>query len=41
MEQARLYRPERVVIGDEAFYTVVRDGLAGLGIEVLAGQAGF
>lgn len=38
MAQARLCRPERVVIGNEAFYTVVRDGLAGLGIEVLAGQ---
>lgn len=41
MEQARLYRPQRVVIGDEAFYTVVRDGLAGLGIEVLAGRQAF
>lgn len=33
MEQARLYRPEKVVIGNEAFYSVLRDGLAGLGIE--------
>jgi 1-deoxy-D-xylulose-5-phosphate reductoisomerase len=41
MEQARLYRPQRVVIGDEAFYSVVRDGLAGLGIEVLAGRQAF
>lgn len=38
MEQARLYRPEKVVIGNEAFYSVLRDGLAGLGIEVLAGR---
>jgi len=38
MAQARLCRPERVVIGNEAFYQVVRDGLSGLGIEVLAGQ---
>ncbi|MCU0458949.1 MAG: 1-deoxy-D-xylulose-5-phosphate reductoisomerase [Bacteroidales bacterium] len=38
MAQARLCRPERVVIGNESFYQVVRDGLAGLGIEVLAGQ---
>jgi 1-deoxy-D-xylulose-5-phosphate reductoisomerase len=38
MEQARQYRPGRIVIGDEAFYTVVRDGLAGLGIEVLSGR---
>lgn len=41
MEQARLYRPQKVVIGDEAFYSVVRDGLAGLGIEVLAGRQAF
>ena len=41
MEQARQYRPQRVVIGDEAFYSVVRDGLAGLGIEVLAGRQAF
>ena len=38
MTQAKLCRPERVVIGNEAFYPVVRDGLAGLGIEVMAGQ---
>lgn len=36
--QARLCRPEKVVIGNEAFYGVVRDGLADLGIEVMAGQ---
>ncbi|MDX9772263.1 MAG: 1-deoxy-D-xylulose-5-phosphate reductoisomerase [Bacteroidales bacterium] len=38
IEQARLYRPERVVIGNEAFYGAVRDGLADLDIEVMAGQ---
>ena len=38
MEQARLFRPAKVVIGNEAFYSVVRDGLAGLGTEVMAGQ---
>ena len=41
MEQAKLFRPERVVIGNEAFYTVLKDGLAGLGIEVLAGREAF
>ncbi|MCA1741321.1 MAG: 1-deoxy-D-xylulose-5-phosphate reductoisomerase [Bacteroidales bacterium] len=41
MEQARLYRPERVVIGNEAFYSMISDGLAGLGIEVLAGREAF
>ncbi len=41
MEQARLYRPQRVVIGNEAFYSMIRDGLAGLGIEVLAGRQAF
>jgi len=41
MEQAKLFRPERVVIGNEAFYTVLKDGLAGLGIEVLAGRQAF
>lgn len=38
MAQAKLCRPERVVIGNEAFYQAVRNGLAGLGIEVMAGQ---
>ena len=41
LEQAKLFRPERVVIGNEAFYTVLKDGLAGLGIEVLAGRQAF
>jgi len=41
MEQARIYRPRRVVIGNEAFYSVISDGLAGLGIEVLAGREAF
>jgi 1-deoxy-D-xylulose-5-phosphate reductoisomerase len=38
MEQARRYRPSKVVIGSEAHYKKLKDGLAGLGIEVLAGQ---
>ena len=38
LEQARLFRPAKVVIGNESFYQVVRDGLAGLGTEVMAGQ---
>lgn len=37
-EQARLFRPEKVVIGNEAYYEVVKNGLSGLGIEVMAGQ---
>jgi len=41
LEQARIFRPARVVIGNEAFYSVVRDGLSGLGIEVLAGRKAF
>ena len=36
IEQARLFRPSMVVIGHEAHYSKLRDGLAGLGIEVLA-----
>lgn len=38
MAQARLCRPEKVVIGNEAFYEVVKTGLSSLGIEVMAGQ---
>ncbi len=38
IEQARRYRPSAVVIGNEAYYAVVKDGVAGLGIEVRAGQ---
>lgn len=41
MEQAKLFRPETVVIGSEAHYKRLRDGLAGLGIEVLAGKEAF
>lgn len=41
MKQAKLFRPETVVIGSEASYKKLRDGLAGLGIEVLAGQEAF
>ena len=37
MEQARRYRPSKIVIGSEAHYKKLKDGLAGLGIEVLAG----
>src|SRR5512136_1234140 len=38
MEQARRYRPLKVVIGSVAHYKKLKEGLAGLGIEVLAGQ---
>ena len=38
MAQARLCRPEKVVIGNDAFYEVVKTGLSGLGIEVMSGQ---
>ena len=41
IEQARLFRPSTVVIGHEAHYSKLRDGLAGLGIEVLAGRDAF
>jgi len=37
IEQARRYRPSKVVIGSEAHYKKLKDGLTGLGIEVLAG----
>jgi len=37
-EQAKLYRPARVIIGNEAFYAMLSNELSGLGIEVLAGQ---
>jgi 1-deoxy-D-xylulose-5-phosphate reductoisomerase len=38
MEQARRYRPLKVVIGSEVHYKKLKDDLAGLGIEVLTGQ---
>ncbi|HEX7391204.1 MAG TPA: 1-deoxy-D-xylulose-5-phosphate reductoisomerase [Acidiphilium sp.] len=38
-EQARLHRPDIVALGDEAGYAVLRDALAGTGIEVAAGRA--
>jgi 1-deoxy-D-xylulose-5-phosphate reductoisomerase len=41
IEQARRFRPSTVVIGHEAHYSRLRDGLAGLGIEVLAGRDAF
>lgn len=37
-EQARRYRPRMVVIGNEAHYNLVREELADLDIEVMAGQ---
>ncbi len=41
MEQARRYRPSKIVIGSDIHYKKLKDGLAGLGIEVLAGQEAF
>jgi len=41
IEQARRFRPSTVVIGHEAHYSRLREGLAGLGIEVLAGRDAF
>jgi 1-deoxy-D-xylulose-5-phosphate reductoisomerase len=41
MEQARLFRPERVVIGNEAHYGKLKGGLADLGIEVMSGKEAF
>jgi 1-deoxy-D-xylulose-5-phosphate reductoisomerase len=41
MEQAKLFRPQTVVIGSDANYKKLRDGLAGLGIGVMAGQEAF
>lgn len=41
MEQARRFRPAKVVIGNTAQYGRLKDGLADLGIEVLAGQEAF
>lgn len=37
-EQAKLHRPSRVIIGNEAFYGMLSSELSGMGIEVLAGQ---
>ncbi len=41
MEQAKRFRPAKIVIGSEAQYKKLKVGLAGLGIEVLAGQEAF
>ncbi|MCU0379448.1 MAG: 1-deoxy-D-xylulose-5-phosphate reductoisomerase [Bacteroidales bacterium] len=41
IEQARQFRPSTVVIGNETHYSKLRDGLSGLGIEVLAGRDAF
>jgi len=38
IEQARMFRPEKVVIGNKSLYNTVREGLAGLNTEVLAGD---
>lgn len=38
MSQAREFLPQLVVIGDKNLYTVVKDGLSGSGITVLAGE---
>jgi 1-deoxy-D-xylulose-5-phosphate reductoisomerase len=37
IEQARIYMPEKVVIGNRSLYNVVKEGLAGQDTEVLAG----
>jgi 1-deoxy-D-xylulose-5-phosphate reductoisomerase len=39
VHQAREFRPELVVISDEGKYESVKDGLAGTGIKVLAGES--
>lgn len=38
IEQARIFRPEKVVIGNRDMYAAVREGLAGQETEVLAGE---
>ena len=38
IEQARMYMPEKVVIGNTALYNMVRDALSGQNTEVLAGK---
>ncbi|GAB4517715.1 MAG: 1-deoxy-D-xylulose-5-phosphate reductoisomerase [Parvularculaceae bacterium] len=40
VEQARKYRPEFVVIGDETRYAELKDALGGLDIELAAGESG-
>jgi 1-deoxy-D-xylulose-5-phosphate reductoisomerase len=39
VQQAREFRPELVVISDEGKYESVKEGLAGTGIKVLAGES--
>jgi 1-deoxy-D-xylulose-5-phosphate reductoisomerase len=39
VQQAKEFRPELVVISDEGKYESVKDGLAGTGIKVLAGES--
>lgn len=41
MEQARLFRPGKVVIGDSTLYGRLKEGLSGLGIEVMTGEKAF
>lgn len=41
LEQARLFRPERVVIGNESHYQKLREGLAGMNVEVMSGRDAF
>jgi 1-deoxy-D-xylulose-5-phosphate reductoisomerase len=38
IEQARMFRPEKVVIGNKDLFGMVREGLSGMDIEVLAGE---
>ncbi len=38
VEQARAFRPSRIVIGDVSLYAAAKEGLSGLPIEVLAGS---
>jgi 1-deoxy-D-xylulose-5-phosphate reductoisomerase len=41
LEQARLFRPEVIVIGNRTHYQRLRDAVAGLGIEVMTGHKAF
>ncbi len=41
IEQARLLHPEKVAIADESLYGVVKEGLAGTSVQVLAGEEGI
>ena len=39
IEQSRLFKPRRAVIGDEKLFPALKQGLAGTGIEAAAGRA--